>query len=69
MVERPEEPWSVRDDVGVCAMCHQRPAEYLELICDRCKEAIDNNEEWVVDYPDILFQLAELEGEEEEQAS
>ncbi len=50
---------------GVCQMCQRRPAQYLGLVCYECKAAVDNNEEWTTAYDDVLFQLRQLEEEEE----
>ncbi len=46
-------------------MCQRRPAQYLGLVCYECKAAVDNNEEWTTAYDDVLFQLRQLEEEEE----
>lgn len=52
---------------GTCAMCGQRPAVYLGLVCQTCSEAIENNEPWTLEHEDTLAQLRDLEEEEEYQ--
>lgn len=50
---------------GPCEICHERPADYLGIVCSYCKDAIDNGEEWTVAYDQVLFRLREAEAEEE----
>ncbi len=57
MVSPPEE--------GVCEMCHKRPVEYADLICLTCKEAIDNDEPWTVEFEEILLKLVEWGDEDD----
>jgi hypothetical protein len=61
-----EGPLSIRNDEGVCEMCHARPAEYLGLVCATCKDAIDADELWTHEHDELLFRLREAEAEEEE---
>lgn len=48
---------------GLCAMCRERPAEVLGLVCDRCKAAVDADEPWTHAHDEVLFRLREAEAE------
>jgi hypothetical protein len=52
---------------GLCQMCGKRPADYLELICLTCQEAVEAGEPWTLKHKDLLDQLREAEAEEAEQ--
>jgi NMD protein affecting ribosome stability and mRNA decay len=53
-------------EAGTCAMCHRRPAEYYDLVCQECREAIERHEPWTLAFDDILFQLTQLEEDDDD---
>ena len=56
-------------DEGPCAVCHERPAEVLGLVCGPCKDAIDADEPWTHAHAEVIERLLALEAEEEAAAS
>lgn len=52
-------------DEGPCAICHERPAEVLGLVCPICKLAIDADEPWTHAHPEVLEQLRALEEDDD----
>lgn len=52
-------------DEGPCAICSERPAEVLGLVCSVCKLAIDADEPWTHAYPEVLEQLRMLEEDDD----
>jgi hypothetical protein len=58
----------ITPEEGPCAICHERPAEYLDLVCWVCKDAIDANEPWTLAYEDVVFRLREAEAEADAEA-
>ena len=52
-------------DEGPCAICGERPAEVLGLVCPVCKLAIDADEPWTHAHPEVLERLRALEEDDD----
>ena len=59
---------TIREE-GLCELCHERPADVLDLVCGTCMDAIERDEPWTHEHEEVLFRLREAEADEEQLAA